>query len=84
MKDYPFYVSSLPSSARPYLVRELDWDHEGMDRDLNEISYYLVDWEVKLTTHLELTAIDIAHIKYVYQRPILQRSGMYVAMGLTL
>ena len=77
MKDYSSYVSSLPPSARLYLEQVLDWDHEGVEKDLSEISDHMLDWEEKLATHLELTTIDIHDIKVAYNRvPALQRLGM--------
>ncbi len=72
--DISSYTSSLPASARPHLELQLDWDHEGVDKDLNEIAYYMLHWEEKLSTHLGLTDIDIHDIKDTYRdRPPLQR-----------
>ena len=57
------YVSSLPADARPYLEEQLDWDNEGVDRDLIEIADYMIYWEETLTTHLGLTTVEIHDIK---------------------
>jgi hypothetical protein len=67
-------VSSLPASVHPYLEKQLDWDHEGVDRDLNEIAHYMLNWEEKLRIHLGLTVVDVHDIKDKYpSKPELQR-----------
>ena len=82
VKDYPSYVETLPSSyveslppsAHPYLELELDWDHCDLEKDLREIAHYMLDWEEKLATYLELTRVDIHDIKETYtSKPVLQR-----------
>ena len=61
-------------NARPLLEWQLDLDHGGVDRDLNEIADHSLDWEVKLSVPLGLTATDISDIKKKYQNePALQR-----------
>jgi hypothetical protein len=40
----------------------LDWDN-GIDSDLIEIAHHMLDWEVRLRVHLELTAVDVHNIK---------------------
>ena len=68
------YVSSLPASVRPHLEQQLDWDHEGVDKDLNEIALVMLDWEETLTTHLKLTQVDISDIMERYpHNPKLRR-----------
>jgi hypothetical protein len=57
------YVSSLPASALPHLDQQLDWDHEGVDRDLIGIAHHMLDWEEKLCAHLGLTAVEVHDIK---------------------
>ena len=61
------------------LDKELDWDNEGVDKDLNEIADEMIDWEEKrLDTLLELSRPQIHDIKHTnLDRPILQR---YVCM----
>ena len=54
---------SLPTSARPLLEQQLDWDHEGVDRDLIGIAHHMLDWEEKLCSHLGLTVVDVHDIK---------------------
>ena len=68
--DFSAYVSSLPTSAHPHLI---DWDSEGVDRDLNEIALHMLGWEERLCTPLGLTATDIHDIKEEYAKPKLQR-----------
>ena len=72
--DYQSYLSRLPVDAHPHLERQLDWGHEGVDRDLNEIANHSLDWEEKLSVPLGLTATDISDIKTMHQnKPQLQR-----------
>ena len=67
-------MESLPPAARPHLELQLDWGHEGVERDLMEIADHMLDWEQRLSTHLGLTAIQISDIKEKHpQKPILQR-----------
>ena len=74
MPDFPAYVSCLPPNAHSHLELHLDHDHEGVDKDLCEIAYYMLDWEEKLSTHLGLTDVDIHDIKVKYNaQPSLQR-----------
>ena len=72
--DISSCVSSLPASARPHLELELDWGHGEVEKDLSEIANHMLDWEEKLTTHLELTPVDTHDIKEMYPfKPVLQR-----------
>ena len=67
-------MSSLSPCVHPLLERQLDWDHGGVDVDLNEIADHMLDWEERLSAHLELTRIDINDIKEIHSnRPPLQR-----------
>ena len=61
--DFQSYKSSLPASALQYLERTLDWDHEGVDIDLNEVADHMLDWEERLSTLLGMTPIEIHDIK---------------------
>ena len=56
------YVWTLPASARPHLELQLDWGHGGVETDLCEIAHVMLDWEVKLSTHLGLTEVDVYDI----------------------
>ena len=67
------YVSSLPASVRPHLEQRLDWDHEGVDKDLSEIAEDMLGWEEELSTHFELTTVNIEDIKTMHSNPVLQR-----------
>ena len=72
--DLDGYVSSLPPAVQPHLEHQLDWDNEGVDKDLSEIAHHMLDWEVKLSTHLKLTEIDISDVKEKHSKePELQR-----------
>ncbi len=64
---------SLPVDVYHYLERQLDWNHNGVDKDLSEIADHMLDWE-ELSIHLELTDIDIHDVKALYlSSPSLQR-----------
>ena len=66
-------MSSLPACARPHLERQLDWGNEGVDVDLNEIADHMIRWEEKLSTHLDLTEVDIYDITEGIRNLSLQR-----------
>ena len=67
-------MSGLPEAARGYLDEVLDWDHKGVDKDLNQIALYLTDWEENLSTGLEIPYHDIDALKDKYsQKPVLLR-----------
>ena len=73
LSDVSSYLSSLPACARPHLELQLDWGHEGVDKDLSEIADHMLDWEEKLSTHLGLTTTDIHDITKGIQNLALQR-----------
>ena len=65
---------SLPASARPLLEQQLDWDHQGVDKDLIEIAHHMLGWEEKLCSHLGLTEVDVHDIEKIHSgNPELQR-----------
>jgi hypothetical protein len=67
----PFHAAA---SAHPHLDKQLDWDQEGVDRDLIEIAHCMLNWEEKLCTDLGLTVEDAHDIKAKHQNnPELQR-----------
>ena len=68
------YMSSLPANVQPLLKKQLDWDNNGVDRDLIEIAHHMLHWEEKLCSHLRLTAVDVHDIKAKHpNNPELQR-----------
>ena len=70
----PQVNTALPASIRPHLEKLLDWDHDGIDTDLNEIAQHMLDWDEKLSSHLGLTAVDVHDIKAMHRNnPELQR-----------
>ena len=73
--DYSSYVSSLPACVHPLLEQQLDWDHKGVDRDLNTIADHMLDWEKKLSTPMKLTTIEIhdVNVKFLHSDPVLLR-----------
>ena len=67
------YISSLPACARPHLELQLDYGHEGVNKDLSEIAYHMLGWDNKLSAYLGLTDIDIHDISRDFQGQINQR-----------
>ena len=67
------YMSSLPPHAHHHLDKLLDYDNDGVDKDLNEIADTLLNWEEKVAVDLCLTAIDIHDIKKDINGQVLQR-----------
>ena len=68
------WISSLPPAVHLHLEYLLDKDND-VDRDLREIAYHMLDWDLKLSTHLKLTEVDIRDIKQYFKEPELQRWG---------
>ena len=82
MSNEEDYLRYLPPAARPYLDKELDWDNDGVERDLCEIADQMSDWETKLAVPLGLTLTDIHDIKSKHpNQPVLQR---YYILGHTI
>ena len=67
------YVLSLSESVRPFLDKVLDWDHDGVDKDLDAIARMMIDWEDKFAIRLGLRHMDIEDIKSENRDPLLQR-----------
>lgn len=68
------YLSSLSQSVFHHLDMVLDWDNNGVDKDLIEIANHIPDWEVKLPAFLHLNQTNINDIKAKYvNKPELQR-----------
>ena len=65
------------------LEKELDWDSEGVDKDLVEIADKMIHWEEKgLHSLLELSHIDVHDIKDAYRdKPVLQRCVKFKVHG---
>ena len=53
----------VPDTHLPHLDQPLDWDNDGVEKDLSDIADSMLDWEVKLTSHFSLTSVDIHDIK---------------------
>ena len=62
--DCETYISSLSVSALLHLDLCLDWDNEGVDKDLDEIAHQMIHWEEDLASPLKLTDVDIHDIKF--------------------
>ena len=68
------YITSLPPYSQSLLDKELDWDSEGVDKDLFEIAKKMIHWEEKgLHTLLGLCREEIHDIKQKWDEPVLQR-----------
>ena len=68
------YLSGVvPDTHLPHLDQPLDWDNDGVERDLIDIADSMLDWEVNLTTHFNLTQANIHDIKAIQSSPVLQR-----------
>ena len=65
----------MPTEALDQL---LDWDQDGVERDLSEIADHMLGWEERLSVHLGLTPVNISDIKEKYpNQPELQRHVNY-------
>ena len=54
-------------AAHPFLKKEIDWDSDGVEKDLSIIADSMGnDWEVSLAISLELTRTEISDIKKEY------------------
>ena len=69
-------MSSLPASAREFLKKEIDWDHDGVEEDLDYIARHLTDWEAKLVVPLRFTRHQVDILKETHSDPILLRYGL--------
>ena len=58
----------LYSFLRPKLDQELDFENEGVSRDLGTIADFMLEWEGSIAEHLDLTQADICAIQYRYPR----------------
>jgi hypothetical protein len=66
------HLSTLTTHARDLLDKQIDWDN-NFERDSIFIADRMSDWEVKLSTHFELSPGTIDDIKDTYRKPKLQR-----------
>lgn len=67
------YISKLPCDVRPYLGKQLDWDHDEVETDLSTIADEMVEWEEKLSIYLKMKPSKIQDIKDNKENPVLQR-----------
>ena len=75
--EYEDYVSSLPTEALEYLKNEIDWDHDGVEEDLDYIAQHLTDWEEKLVVPLHFKQDQLAILKEKHKNdPVLLRYGL--------
>lgn len=68
------YLDAYDLTSSPHLEKMLDWDNDGVKKDLYEIARHLTEWEVKLVAPLGLTPTEVSDIGVKYPRePELQR-----------
>ena len=72
MSDISRYLEEIPAHNHHKLDKELDCDNE-VDRDLIEISQYIIEWEEKLRVHLKLTKEEVHRIKQGQENLILKQ-----------
>ena len=48
---------------RPFLKNKLDWDHDGVEKDLTTIAKTISNWEVQFAVKLGLTRTEIEEIR---------------------
>ncbi len=72
-QDIQPYLSSIPACAHSCLELELDWGHDGVERDLSEIADRMINWEEKLYAPLGLTEVDVHDITHGIDSLPLQR-----------
>lgn len=71
--DLQYYISTLPDTASDHLCKKLDYDNEGVDKDLHAIAEHMLEWEW-LSPILGLTTANIHDIKSKnHMHPSLQR-----------
>ena len=62
------YVESIPKEYRYVLDKMLDFDHDGVQRDLGEIADAMDEWEGKIAEELRLTNVETQRIKDKHPR----------------
>ena len=60
------YCDSVPAENRYKLDRELDFEHDGVQKHLGEIADSMDEWEGRVAEELMLTKVEIASIKTEY------------------
>lgn len=61
--SYDDYVASIPADNRPELEKKVDYQHNGVDKDLSDIAAVLLNWE-GIVPHLNLTEIDVEDVSH--------------------
>ena len=63
MDNASIYFDSVPQSNRYKLDKKLDFDHDGVQRDLGTIANSMDEWEGNIAEQLQLTSPEIEAIK---------------------
>ena len=68
-------MSSLPNNVSPFLCNKLDWDNDGVEKDLDAIARKMSNWEAQFAINLGLTRVEIEEIRA--ENHALQRYVVY-------
>ena len=63
MADLETYFASVPEKNRYKLDKKLDFDHDGVQRDLGTITNSMDEWEGNVAEQLQLTRHEIEAIR---------------------
>ena len=66
MADLETYFASVPEKKRIKLDKKLDFDHDGVQRDLGTITNSMDEWEGNVAEQLQLTRPEIESIRTKY------------------
>ena len=68
------YLASYNLTSSLHLVKIIDWNNGGVEKDLIEIAKHLTEWEEKLVSPLGITHTEKNDINGKYpNKPELQR-----------
>ena len=66
MADLETYFASVPEKKRIKLDKKLDFDHDGVQRDIGTITNSMDEWEGNVAEQLQLTRHEIEAIRKKY------------------
>ena len=69
--DFSACVASVTGNF--HLQKTLDWDNDGVGKDLNAIAHRMLNWEEDLSADLGLSCVDIHDIKELHTKCGLRR-----------
>ena len=72
--EYSDYVEKLPKGIQRHLTKVLDWDHKGINEDLNKIADLMGDsWEEIFSSSLPFILIGDLEKQYQAKPPKMLR-----------